>query len=154
MGVGRAGSKSCGSEEATRLFPKLEKGLLVSLVFRHMSHFNGRVLPQMTGEGAGGEGECGLLGEKGQVRPGWTGRAPRQVQGGGVSQDVDVVGLRGAGGPCGDSCKGPQMLSVPRSPTLWLPLPSLQPWWSAATLSESYLLPPGLEGWSTHQLVL
>lgn len=38
VGVGRAGSRLCGSEEVTRLYPGLEKDLLASLVLRHMSY--------------------------------------------------------------------------------------------------------------------
>lgn len=87
-----------GCVEARReLDPELEKDLLVSSVFRPMSYFSGRV-PPTPGKGEKGAAlrrECRLPGEQDQVRLAGRGEGPTGRCRGGVSQDADVVGLRG-----------------------------------------------------------
>ena len=85
-----------GCVEARReLDPGLEKDLLVSPVFRAMSYFSGRVLPQEGGKGSLSERRVQASWGAGPGEAGWAWGGPhRQVQGG-VSQDADVVGLGG-----------------------------------------------------------
>lgn len=125
--------------------------LLVSLVLRHTSCFDGRVLPQMTGDE--GNGDCELLGGKGpgeaRLDRGGPKTGPRQRNFPGRGRGGPTWGRRAPWG----LLQGAPDAVCPALPSSLVTPHSLPPWWSAATLCESYLLPPGLEGWSTDQLV-
>lgn len=86
-----------------------EEGLLVSLVLRHRNCFEGEDRPSDEPFW-----KRGLPGEKGPREARLDGEGPKT----GLRQR-NFPGYRRDrhGGPCGDSCRGPQMLSVLPTPT-------------------------------------